>query len=100
MSILGNFKCPCFNSFYFILVDLSKYFDLQSEFYKLKIKVRSPTGQRLAYKSENQSSFTKLKIIPKEKGKHRISIKLGNHHIKSLSLFRFFLISSNHNFKF
>ncbi len=72
---------------FFILVDLSKYFDLQSEFYKLKIKVRSPTGQRLAYNSENQSSFTKLKIIPKEKGKHRISIKLGNHHIKSLALF-------------
>ena len=66
-----------------IEVDLSKYYDLQCSFCNLRVKVRSPNGTRLPFKFDQQNSLYKLRIIPKEKGTHRISIKLGDQHIKS-----------------
>ena len=61
---------------------------MQCDFCNLKVKIRSPSGHRLPYKFENVNSVTKFRIIPKEKGMHRISIKLGNEHIKSKNFAR------------
>lgn len=54
-----------------------------SSFFELKVKIQSPSGGRVPFKFDNDSSIKRLRIIPTETGVHRVSIKLGDHHIKS-----------------